>query len=315
MAFNLFGASKKDSGNSRTDHETHSNISDFADSTGNNSANYSPTEIGDIKFGKQSDNNTFTITTADYGSIGQAFEVVDDAFEEMSNNQANVFEYAAGMQEAQNETALDFLDFADQETDDVLEFAAGATEAAYSDVEDSREWGAGLVGAVLGTNEANQERQYAEIENARASVDNMLEWSGGFINEILDSSEANQENLRLSHTANTNALIAGHSSQIAGMQSNFNNSMEFAAGAFDRSMSTVENAAAQTANEAKSVLNGMADYTTNAVAQAGANMSAGIDAIKNAAKSESATMNDTLIKGGAVVGVSLIALTMWMNRK
>ena len=59
----------------------------------------------------------------------------------------------------------------------------------------------------------------------------------------------------------------------------------------------------------------MAQFTTSAVSQASKTAAAGIEAVKNAAQSENAELSEMVIKGGGLVTVAVLGLTLYMNRK
>lgn len=239
-------------------------------------------------------NDAFTFAG---GSQSAAYDFVDNAMDDMSEQQGDVFEWAAGQQQNTNQTALDFLDFADGETDDTLTFAGG------------------LVGAVLDSNDASIDRQYEAIENQRGSLDNMLEWSGEFIGEILDSSENNQESLRQSHNQQIDNLSAAHNSQLANQQASHNQAMTFASGAFSKGIDTVTDFAKETKDQAVNMLDGMGQYTLAATSQMGDALTSGLQAVKDAGDSESAELNDKMLKGLGVGALVLTGLTIYIGRK
>lgn len=231
------------------------------------------------------------------GSQEAAYDFLDTAMSDMNQGQSDVFEWAAGTQQETNSTALNFLDFADGETDDTLMFAGG------------------LVKEVLGANDQNQLRAYQDIEDSRSSLDSMLEWSGGFIGSILDSSENNQQQIRDANTASISALNSAHSQQITGMQQSYDSSMQFAAGAFTKGIDTVTGMAKETQIQANNVLDGIATFTQSSVSQMGDLLNGGLEAVKTAGQSESADLNDKLMKGFGIGAVVIVGLGLYFGSK
>jgi len=384
----------------------------------------------DLALNTNAGNNRTTQNALFYGAGSQnaAYDFLDgfveNSNENTANNQADVFEYVAGAQQESNKNNLASLDFASSQTENVLSFGAGVTQAAFGAIagsandtleysagltdtfitasaqnsQDSMEyssgltmalldsnqentndafqfgagltqsvleasensankvfdgatdtlsWGAGLVNSVLGTNDANNERQYelnmanlSNLDEQRASVDNMLDdgymFAGGLIQEILGSSEANQQSLRDSHQAQTvaaqkaadanqKALAAANTQSLnfagqsltavtnsadknrSALIASNTQSLNFAGQAVNTVVAQSDKALNFVGETAKSMLNGISEFTMQATGQISKQNESGLETIASLSTASDAKSREDMLKLAGGFGVLLTA--------
>lgn len=215
-----------------------------------------------------------------------AYEFIDGYSDTLASNQANVFEWAAGQQQDTNSTALDFLDFADRETDDTLEFAAG------------------LVGAVIDADQVNDSRVHNQqnaildsINAQRTSVDDLLESGQGLFESAID-------NIQESH--NNSMVFAGEAVNRAFQQSN---------SAIDKVQAGADKALDFVTSSASSLLNGIAQFSVESSEQQAAQNAAGLTTIANISASEDQKTRQDLMKLAGGFAVLMTAGMLYMGRK